>query len=174
VDQRRKISARKVVEDIRSGTSVTDLLHKYALSETALRRLLDKLLHSRFLDQRELDNWEALNHNVTVIRGVRQETRIPIDFPLRVQDCDHPYEHGLVRNLSQTGIGVSGIRARVGETRTLLVRLNGRVDRSFVRFEAKCRWVIQTEGDVHECTAGFEITGIDDAARSALRKVMAQ
>jgi hypothetical protein len=172
VDRRRKISAREVVEDIRSGTAVTDLLNKYALSENTLRKLLDKLLHSRLLDQRELDSWATLNHRVTVIRGVRQEVRIPIDFPLRVQDCDHPYEQGLVRDLSQTGIGVSGIRATVGETRTLLVRLNGSVGSRFAKFKAKCRWVINNGEDGHDCMAGFEITGIDDLARNALQKVM--
>jgi hypothetical protein len=172
VDRRRKISARQVVGDIRSGTAVMELLHKYKLTSNELRRLLDKLLHSRLLDQRELDSWSTLNHEITVIRGIRQDARITIDFPLRVQDCDHPYKQGIVRDLSQKGIGILGIKARVGETRTLVVRLNGIGDCSAVKFEAKCRWVIQTEAEGQECLAGFEITGIDNAALNELRKVL--
>lgn len=172
MDRRRRISARQVIEDIRSGTAVMELLQKHKLTSNELRRLLDKLLHFRLLNQRELDSWSTLNHEITVIRGVRQDARLTIDFPLRVQDCDHPYKQGIVRDLSQRGIGVSGINARVGETRTLVVRLNGIADCSSVRFEAKCRWVIQMEADGQECMAGFEITGIDSAALKELRKVL--
>ena len=172
MDSRRRISARRVVEDIRSGTTAMELLHKYKLTSNELRRLLDKLLHSRLVVQRELDSWSTLNHEITVIRGIRQDTRIPIEFPLKVQDCDHPYKQGMVRDLSQKGIGVLGIKARVGEIRTLVVRLNGIADCSSVRFEAKCRWVIQTEAEGQECVAGFEITGIEDAALNELRKVL--
>jgi len=172
VDSRRRISARQVVEDIRSGTSVMELLQKYKLTSNELRRLLDKLLHSRLLDQRELDSWSTLNHEITVIRGIRQDDRITLDFPLKVQDCGHPYKQGIVRDLSQKGIGVLGIKVRVGETRTLVVRLNGIADCRSVRFEAKCRWVIQTEAEGQECIAGFEITGIEDAALNELRKVL--
>jgi len=172
VDSRRRISARKVVEDIRSGTTAMELLHKYKLTSNELLRILDKLLHSRLLDQRELDSWSTLNHEITVIRGVRQDTRITIDFPLRVQDCDHPYKQGIVRDLSQNGIGVLGIKAKVGETRNLVVRLNGIADCRSVRFEAKCRWIIQPEAEGQECVAGFEITGIDNAALNELRRVL--
>jgi hypothetical protein len=174
VDRRRRISARQVVKDIRSGTAVMELLTKYKLTSNELRKLLDKLLHSRLLDQRELDSWSTLNHEITVIRGVRQDARLTIDFPLRVQDCDHPYKQGTVRDLSRRGIGVLGINARVGETRTLVVRLNGIDDCSSVKFEAKCRWVIQKEAEDQECLAGFEITGIDSAALKELRKVLAR
>jgi PilZ domain len=172
VDSRRRISARQVVEDIRCGTAVMELLQKYKLTSNELRRLLDKLLHSRLLDQRELDSWSTLNHEITVIRGIRQDARITIEFPLKVQDCGHPYKQGIVRDLSQKGIGVLGIKVRVGETRTLVVRLNGIADCTSVRFEAKCRWVIQTEAEGQECIAGFEITGIEDAALNELRKVL--
>jgi PilZ domain len=172
VDSRRRISARQVVQDIRSGTTVMEMLQKYKLTSNELRRLLDKLLHSRLLDQKEIDSWLALNHEITVIRGVRQHIRIPIDFPLKVQDCDHPYKQGIVRDLSQKGIGVSGIKARVGDTRTLVVRLNGIANCRTVRFEAKCRWVLQSEAEGQECIAGFEITGIEDVALNELRKVL--
>jgi len=149
-----------------------ELLQKYKLTSNELRRLLDKLLHSRLLDQRELDSWSTLNHEITVIRGIRQDARITLAFPLKVQDCGHPYKQGIVRDLSQKGIGVLGIKVRVGETRTLVVRLNGIADCRSVRFEAKCRWVIQTEAEGQECIAGFEITGIEDAALNELRKVL--
>jgi hypothetical protein len=172
VDRRRRISARQIIEDIRSGTAVMELRQKYRLTSDELRRLLDKLLHSRLLNQRELDRWSTLNHEITVIRGVRQDARLTIDFPLRVQDCDHPYKQGIVRDLSQRGIGVLGINARVGDTRTLVVRLNGIADCSSVKFEAKCRWVVQMEAEGQECIAGFEITGIDSAALKELRKVL--
>jgi hypothetical protein len=172
VDGRRRISARQVVEDIRSGTAVMELLQKYKLTSNELRRLLEKLLHTRLLDRSELDSWSTLNHEITVIRGVRQDARLTIDFPLRVQDYDHPYKQGTVRDLSQRGIGVLGINARVGETRTLVVRLNGIADCGSVRFEAKCRWVIPMEAEGQECIAGFEITGIDNAALQELRKVL--
>ena len=80
MDSRRRISARQVVEDIRSGTTAMELLQKSKLTSNELRRLLDKLLHSRLLDQRELDSWSTLNHEITVIRGVRQDARITSIF----------------------------------------------------------------------------------------------
>jgi hypothetical protein len=54
--ERRKISAREAVADIRSGTDDTTLMKKYGLSPDGLQSLFDKLVKTGFIDLAEMQN----------------------------------------------------------------------------------------------------------------------
>ena len=52
--EKKKISAKKAVADIRSGMSDADLMGKYVLSNTGLQSLFDKLVTAGYIDLSEL------------------------------------------------------------------------------------------------------------------------
>ncbi len=160
------------MQDLRSGTPTADLLRKYELSRNGLAIVLQKLVDAKVLSRSDLEDWRSLNHDVTVIRGVREDERVKIDFPLVVQDSDFPYAKGFVRDLSEKGLGTYGITARVGETKGLVLHLERPNRHAHIKFHAQCRWVERSAGDSPRCTAGFEITHIEDAALAGLRNLL--
>ena len=52
--EKKKISAKNAVADIRSGMSDADLMSKYALSNTGLQSLFDKLVTAGYIDLAEI------------------------------------------------------------------------------------------------------------------------
>ncbi len=52
--ERRKISAREAVADIRSGVNDAELMNKYGLSADGLQTLFDKLVNTGFIDLGEI------------------------------------------------------------------------------------------------------------------------
>jgi hypothetical protein len=54
--EKRKITAREVIQDIRAGKSDQALMQKYSLSARGLQSLFDKLVRAGAVTQRELDD----------------------------------------------------------------------------------------------------------------------
>lgn len=54
--EKRKITAREVLEDIRLGKSDSTLMQEYSLSAQGLQSVFRKLLRARLITQKELDD----------------------------------------------------------------------------------------------------------------------
>ncbi len=54
--ERRKISAKEAVADIRSGVDDAALMKKYGLSPNGLQSLFDKVVNTGFIDLGEMQN----------------------------------------------------------------------------------------------------------------------
>ena len=54
--EKRKITAREVLRDIRSGLSDQDLMEKYTLSAQGLQSVFHKLVNAGVITQAELDD----------------------------------------------------------------------------------------------------------------------
>ena len=68
---------------------------------------------------------------------------------------------GRIRDLSEVGVGVSGLEAQVGELKSLVVVPDEFLEVEPFFFEAKCRW--SRMGDQGKIwNAGFEITDISE------------
>ena len=76
---------------------------------------------------------------------------------------------GTVVDISEIGIQISGIPAKVGDTKEFLVQADYFADVYPFIFEAKCKWSSKTE-DGH-LFSGFEITSIPEGALEELRKL---
>ena len=76
----------------------------------------------------------------------------------------------MVRDISEMGVGTSGIEAKFCEKRTFVVICNEFVDVDPIEFDAVCRWAKQAEeGEYH---AGFEIVHISNEDLAELRKLI--
>ena len=68
---------------------------------------------------------------------------------------------GRIIDLSEVGVGVSGLEAQVGELKSLVVVPDEFLEAEPFSFEAKCRWSRMGDED-KICNAGFEITDISE------------
>ena len=78
--------------------------------------------------------------------------------------------HGSVRDITEHGVGIKGISASQGETKTFVITPDEFVEVDPFEFEAICRWALETpDGEV---ASGFEITAIADKDLHELRKMI--
>lgn len=167
----RRISTREVVRDIREGISDTELMGKYRISDRRLKKLMKRLVQKRAIPHAELYGRSPLYKGLFDRLRERNHPRIDILVPLKIQEIGTP-NSGLVRDISETGLRVAGLRTAVGEVKTFQLTID--IIRGFdpLIFIARCVWV-ETKGKNRQYeTAGFEIVDISDSDRPALRKFL--
>ena len=104
----------------------------------------------------------------------KDKRQVPRCYPvveLPIYDVDDPTVEGLVWDISEKGVQLSGIEARVNQRKTFFIQANDFGSFSPFSFEAECRWVT-TEPESGQCLCGFEILGISDKDMDELRKVI--
>jgi hypothetical protein len=94
----------------------------------------------------------------------RRWPRNYLTFSVPVYEAGVPENRGLIEDITERGIGVTGIRAGVHETKALVIQ-SGQV--AEVSFEAICCW--STRGTDGGYKSGFEITRIAEEALVRVR-----
>jgi hypothetical protein len=94
----------------------------------------------------------------------RRWPRNYLTFSVPVYEAGVPANRGLIEDITERGIGVTGIRAGVHETKALVIQ-SGQV--AEVSFEAICCW--SARGEDGGFKSGFEITRIAEAALVTVR-----
>ena len=166
----KEIKAKEIVKDIISGIGDNELMHKYRLTfrglQSVYRRLVDaNLVDAAFLEGRIIPQQNA--ETTTIMRLPRKE----IYMPLPVHELDNPGMQGMVSNLTDRGMGVKGLKAKVDEVKTLVIRPEKLFQLSPFILSAKCRWV-KPSGDEQEILAGFEIIYIAEKELQKLRDLI--
>jgi hypothetical protein len=166
----REIRAKEIVTDILSGIGDNDLMDKYKLTfrglQSVYRQLVDfSVVGVEFLKGRYIP--PASTEKTLVTRSPRKE----IYVPLPVQDATDPGVQAMVINVSERGLGVKGLKAEVGETRSFIVRPDKFLQLKPFAVQAKCRWV-QPADDSQETLAGFEIISIGVKERQELANLI--
>uniref|UniRef100_A0A7C4EVQ9 PilZ domain-containing protein n=1 Tax=Desulfomonile tiedjei TaxID=2358 RepID=A0A7C4EVQ9_9BACT len=89
----------------------------------------------------------------------RAEGREYLEAPLLVYEPSCPDNRGWVHNISEHGLGVVGVRARVNEIKRLVIQGDEAIPVEPCEVQAVCRWVrpYPLEDDLD---AGFEIIAI--------------
>jgi hypothetical protein len=77
----------------------------------------------------------------------------------------------MVTDVTEKGVGVRGIDAEVGETRTFVISADEFTLVGPFAFEATCRWV-NRDGAEGDFLAGFEITKISEDGLRELRNLI--
>lgn len=169
----RQISAAEITTDMSSGMSDKQLMEKYDLSPAALQKVFEDLvgsgmaLPSGFKDPKHQPQYLATDQT----KFSRLTFRHEVDFVLPIFDERTPEMLGIVLNITESGVGVRGIEARVGETTTLVIPADEFFDVGRLRFIATCRWRDQDPSD-GELVAGFEIGGLSTNDVKELRKLI--
>ncbi len=169
---KRTIKAKDFVKDIQGGMTTAELMEKYKLSTKAFQTVMKKLIEA---STKPPSNASGAPEHVTPpppAEDMRQFPRKIIDFPLMVYGDLEQIEQGLVVDASEKGIRVRGIGARVGESRTFIVRYRPGDRRQPFVFDATCRWANGSDRDPRKTVAGFEITRISSVDAERLQDIL--
>ena len=167
---RRRINLVEILSDIRAGLSKSDIMRKYQLSEEMLRKVSKKLLDARGV-RSVSDGTETVIEDLPEFLATQEFVRHEVDFDLPIYDADQPEIQGVVRDISELGVGAAGIEANVGDVKTLVILGDELGLFSSFQFEGHCRWRVtdQTDGT---CLTAFAISKISDADSKQLGKLV--
>ncbi len=169
---KRKISAKEIVADLRSGLTNAQLMDKYHLTANGLQGILQKLVNAGALLDIELAGRSAPAAATTssTASSLRDAARSYVMFKLPVYDLDDITGEGHILDISETGLLVVGLSAKVGDRKSLLIQADEFADVYPFTFDAVCRR-IEKAGDAEPYAAAFEITSISDTGRGELGKL---
>jgi hypothetical protein len=168
--EKKKIQAADIITDIRAGLTDKELMTKYHLSSKGLQSALTKLIKLLVIDPDEIESRFQLYDDTVNIHSMRRAVRVPAPYPVEIRDKKDLNNHGMVRDISELGVGVEGIKTKANDERSLVIMCDEIVDIDPIEFDAVCRWA-KTVND-GTFSAGFEITHISDLARTELKKLI--
>lgn len=159
------IRVSEIVKDMRSGMDRDELMEKYHLSVRGLTTVSMMLVSSGALA------WEEIHENIRTGYGehvagkIRSQRRYSVGFAVPVYEIDHPERLGKLHDVSEDGMGIQGLEAAVGETKTLVISGDEFGEYSTFVLDGKCKWVASgPEGPI----AGFEISHLSVGSMAEL------
>ena len=158
-----------LASDLRSGMARSELMKKYRLTSEALASSLNRLLKANAITSAEFETFSSSRDEHSSGGSSRSSLRnhpIPV---VTICEVGKPGTKYLVRDISENGIGVTGIDAQIDETKLLAVVGDEFGEIAPFEFEAQCRWARQLEPDGAIC-AGFRITRISEQDVLRLRE----
>lgn len=161
----------EAVADIRSGMTDFELMEKYNLSPNGLRRAFQSLVDAGLVTQQELADRLPGYAETVFVESLRELPRHFLAIAVDIYDRTKPELSGTLRDITEKGVGVSGIAAKLGEVKILAIPADKFIDADPILFEARCVWV-DREGASMEFRAGFQITKISERCLKDLRTLI--
>jgi hypothetical protein len=166
----QQLEPPEMVRDIRDGMTDFELMEKHDLSPKGLQRAFDQLLQSGEIDQAELDGRFPAYDSVAV-QSLREMPRYFLAVAVDIYELGHRENRGILRDITEKGVGVVGIMATPGTRKTFTVPSEKFIHEGPIVFEAKCMWAtIESWGQ--EPTAGFQIVKISEKSLQDLRELI--
>jgi len=169
---KRQIKGKEFISDLRSGMTIPRLMDKYGLNSEGLRRIFRILISSANVTKTDFNSIPSLYAESEQIDGIRRVPRKTINYPLPICDDIEAVHGGRVLNISACGMQVRGIKAMVGQEKTLMVRPLAKDGAIPFVFQAVCRWVSKPEPSEKTWVSGFEITRISSLDSQELHKLV--
>jgi hypothetical protein len=167
--RQRRIVAKEVVQDLRSGMQEPALMEKYRLSPKGCQRLLERLVDSGVISHSELyEISESYRSKIDGFNG-RRHNRAYLTVPLPIYDTQS-FASGLLRDISREGFRVVGMDATVGEVKTFEIPLDIFMQADPLLVVGECRWVARRGQDKKYIVAGYKMTNFSVDDENAVRK----
>jgi len=147
----------------------SELMTKYQLSSEALASSLKRLLEENAITSAEFEAFSSCHGEHSIGGSSRVAERnhpIPV---VTICEAGKPGTRYQVRDISENGIGIIGIKARIDEMKSLAVVGDEFGEIAPFEFEAQCRWAKELKPDEKNC-AGFRITAINEQDLLRLRE----
>jgi hypothetical protein len=157
---KRKTEAKSLADDIRAGFSNLELMEKYSLSSKGLLSAFNKLIASQAMEEDGLAGRLPTFDDTVDIDHAREFPRCYPALGLPVFEKEDSEAEYHVVDLSEKGVQVVGMAAKVGDRKSLIIKAGGLDQRiKPCAFDAECRWV-KVDSQHGSSIAGFEITDI--------------
>lgn len=155
----RKIKAAEIIRDVRNGMSDALLMEKYKLSAKGLQNLFRQIVDARMMQPAELFGRAPSYDNWVLLENLRSLPRQALHMPIPVHVMDRPEIQGAVEEMTEKGMRIRDIGARIHERMTFVLNVDHCFSSTPIVLDAECRW---TSGDSSHGTlaAGFEILDV--------------
>ncbi len=168
-----RTNIRGVIDDILAGVGDVVIMEKYNLSPQEFMEALEKVKNAKGMDAADIKHrMDALMSNVN---RKDQERRLPrnyLMFETKVYDNNDPSVSGVINDLTERGLQISGIHSKPGELRDFFIVGSEVI---FVekplQFMAQCRWV-KVDKETGESLAGFEIKKMTPSTLRGIKKLV--
>jgi len=167
----RRLDESSLIEDIRSGISDSDLMVKYDLSADGLRTMFQNLMKAKAITPEDLYGASTSVHDTVFVENLRALPRNYLAMAVDIYQWKHAEIRGLLNDVTEKGVGISGMPARIGEVMILAISGGDFIHCDPIVFEAECRWASR-EKETGEWLAGFEITNISETCLEDLRRLI--
>ena len=171
MESKRKIRAKDIVGDIRSGMANSGLMEKYQLSSKGLQSIFKKLLEANAVRDAELCHRMPLFQDTVDLDQKRQTPRHYLMVQLPVYSSNNLVEEGIVQDISEEGLQIVGLESETGDMKDLLIQADEFADIYPFNFKARCRWSCKDTRTGLPLT-GFEIISISDGSLCQLRNLI--
>ncbi len=159
----------ELVRDVHAKMIDSELMEKYHLSAVELKGVLKHLIDTKVLTLPELYSRPILSDESIDTESRRQSPRFRLAFLVSIYESDSPKIRGWLTDITEKGMGTTGIDANVGETKAYVILPRRLKDVDQITFRAECRWR-STEGPDQVPIAGFRIVDISQDRLLQLRK----
>lgn len=157
------VKVPQIVQDIRSRVGRPELLKRYSLTPRALRWVCMMLVSSGAIGWHEIYGNICEHIEELVPEKLRESRRSKLGLEVPVYEMGSPKKRGIVRDVSEKGIGLRGIRAKIGETKTIVIYGDEFGEYASFALDVVCKWVSKDPSG--EYVAGFEIHNISVASQ---------
>lgn len=168
---KRIIEARDIVNDIRWGMSEAELMEKYNLSSKGLQSAFTKLIEGGIMTYEEIYSQYQTGADTVTVRNMRTLPRYNLTVAVTIYEPGQPEKRGLLRSITERGIGITGIEARIGEIKAFEIPCKDYLEFDHISLEAECRWMVPKKG-ADKWMGGFQITKISKADLKHLRQLV--
>jgi hypothetical protein len=171
----RPINTKEIIADILSGLGDIPIMEKYHLSPGEYLQVLDKLVAARAITETTTKERKraVLTKPAPVAVIKRKLPRNFALFTITIQDANDLEITGTLNDITEKGLQISGMPARIGMTKQFLVRSDVFTVIPPLLLTAVCKWFQPRDGS-GEQVAGFEITGISRHDMQGLRKLITE
>jgi len=170
MSEKRKIKAKEIIADIKSGMMDQELMEKYSVSQNALKSIFQKLIDSGSLQPSELEQRIPPERLETYGEKPRNLHRNYVFVKLPIYELENLLHEGEVVDITEGGLQVIGIESKVGEKKGFLIQADYFADVFPFSFEAECKWATREKDG--RCRAGFKILSISEKGLEELRKLI--
>ena len=168
---KKTIKARDIVIDIRAGINDAELMDKYHLTARGLQSAFNQLIEKKAISSQELSTRPTDDEDEVTIEDMRRLPRHYLSVSVPIYEPTRPQFQGEIRDLTERGIGVTGIESQVGEIKSFVIPCRKLIKLENIWFEAECLWVNSAIKDNH-VVAGFQITKISKDCLVRLRQLI--
>lgn len=144
---------------------------KYGLSAKGLESAFEKLVKSRIMTAAEVYGQARSGEDTVIIDDVRSLPRHLLAIAIPIYEANRPHRKGRLRDITERGIGVLGLEARIGEVKSLVIACRGFLEAEHIWLEAECMWA-EVGKTPTQHAAGFQITKISKQDLMRLRHLI--
>jgi hypothetical protein len=158
---KKQIKGKEIVQDLLSGMGDEELQEKYGLSSIALQTVFKKLLTLKAISHSELrERSKSYRDRIDQI-AKRKSPRADLTVRVPIYELQNG-EKGILRDISETGLRIAGIEAKVGQAKTFQIPVDMYVESDPLLVHAECKWVEIRQGGKEYFVAGFEIIDLSE------------